>query len=147
MGGEKVREFIEAARKYGPQIESALTGVKDKDVRRAIATAAMTTILQEVAGVQTSSRRIDFPSFGVRSKRGKKGSFSGTQGRIAELVAEGYFSEPRLAEQVQDEMRMKGYHHNEADVRMSLLRLARKKILRRIATAKGKKQVFAYVRS
>ena len=147
MGGGKVREFIEAARKYGPQIESALTGVKDKDVRRAIATAAMTTILQEVAGVQTSSHRTDFPSFGVRSKRSKKGSLSGTQGRIAELADEGFFGEPRVAEQVQEEMRVKGYHHSKADVRMSLLRLARKRLLRRIVTGEGKKKIFTYVQS
>ena len=61
------------------------------------------------------------------------------------LRAEDFFSEPRRLEQVLEELRVKGYHHNKSDVRMSLLRLARKKLLRRIPFGSGRQRTFLYV--
>lgn len=57
---------------------------------------------------------------------------SETQRRILELVTQGFFDEPRLPNDVRDELRTQGFHHNPNDVRMSLLRLAQKKMLRRL---------------
>jgi hypothetical protein len=60
---------------------------------------------------------------------------SDTQRRILELREDGFFREPRLPGDVQNELRTQGFHHNAADVRMALLRLAKKKLLRRIQEA------------
>jgi hypothetical protein len=70
---------------------------------------------------------------------------SGTQVRILDLRDEGFFAEPRRLEQVLEELRIRGYHHNKSDVRMSLLRLARKKLLRRIPLGEGRQRMYLYV--
>ena len=70
---------------------------------------------------------------------------TGTQGRILELRSDRFFAEPRRLEQVLEELQIKGYHHNKSDVRMGLLRLARKKLLRRIPYGTGKQETFLYV--
>ena len=55
-----------------------------------------------------------------------------TQRRILELRDEGFFQDPRFPTEVRTELRTQGFHHNSNDVRMALLRLARKKVLRRL---------------
>jgi hypothetical protein len=70
---------------------------------------------------------------------------SGTQSRILDLRSDSFFREPRRLEEVLEELRIKGYHHNKSDIRMSLLRLARKKLLRRIALGEGRQRMYLYV--
>lgn len=57
---------------------------------------------------------------------------SETQRRVLELVSEGFFNEPKLPSEVHSQLRTQGFHHNPSDVRMALLRLARKRQLRRL---------------
>ncbi len=149
MDKRNVERLVNAARDYAPVIESALGGLKDSDIRAAIAGAVMVRLLDEVS-VDESGRR---PPVGSRSterrKTAKDGdpSLSGTQARIMELGVEAFFAEPRSAEQVRAEMATMGRHHGRTDINMGLLRLVRKKMLRRIATgARRGKTTFAYVR-
>ncbi len=68
----------------------------------------------------------------VRQKRNGVQVRSESQRRILELREEGYFDEPRLPADVRTKLRLQGYHHNPNDVGMALLRLAQKKLLRRL---------------
>lgn len=70
----------------------------------------------------------DTPGGNVSSK-GRK---SETKDRILELRESGFFLEPKSPTEVRQRLRTDGYHHNPADVRMALLRLAQKKALRRL---------------
>jgi hypothetical protein len=63
---------------------------------------------------------------------------SDTQKRILDLRNGGFFGEPRLPAAVQNELRTLGFHHNPGDVRMALLRMAQKKLLRRIQESGNK---------
>lgn len=78
------------------------------------------------------------PPLGVRMPVGPKApetpdmTKSDTKVRILEMSVEGWLNEPRLPSEVRAELQHRGFHHNPADVRMSLLRLAQAKKLRRI---------------
>jgi hypothetical protein len=61
------------------------------------------------------------------------------------LQSDNFFRDPRRLEQVLEELRIRGFHHNKSDVRMSLLRLARKKSLRRIPLGEGRQRMYLYV--
>ena len=68
----------------------------------------------------------------IRQHTNGNGLKSVTQRRILELRDAGFFQEPRFPTEVRTELRTQGFHHNADDVRMALLRLARKKVLRRL---------------
>jgi len=57
---------------------------------------------------------------------------SETKARILQMISDDWLKEPRLSTEVGAELRLRGFHHNAADVRMNLLRLAKAKKLRRI---------------
>src|SRR5258706_5512238 len=57
---------------------------------------------------------------------------SETKARILQMISDDWLKEPRLSTEVGAELRLRGFHHNAADVRMTLLRLAKAKKLRRI---------------
>ena len=105
----------------------------------------MQRVLAEVPGsathgvTRTGKAPISAPAPLEKVKEG------GTQGRILDLRADGFFGEPRQVEQVLEELQVRGYHHNKSDVRMSLLRLARRKMLRRIVYGAARQKMFYYV--
>ena len=68
----------------------------------------------------------------------------GLQGRILELTTGGFFSEPKIVNEVKLELASAGFHHKYSDVAVSLLRLTRKKVLRRIPYTEKGKQVYRY---
>ena len=57
---------------------------------------------------------------------------SETKMRIIGMLADGYFDVPQLPSDVLTELKTRGYHHNISDVRMTLLRMAQNRELRRI---------------
>ncbi len=126
MKKEVIDQLLEVARQTAPEVESAVSGVKDKQLRGVIAGVIMQRILQEVG----------------REDAGKK---AGTQARILNLQSDNFFRDPRRLEQVLEELRIRGFHHNQSDVRMSLLRLARKKSLRRIPLGEDRQRMYLYV--
>ena len=139
---------LEAARAYAPKIESVVAHVQDKELRPAIGGAVMGWLLAAMTGGSGPTEERALRSAGTveqRTKVAKGESLTGTQGRIMEMADEGFFREPRQVQQIRDELRVRGYHHNRADVRMSLLRLARKKLLRRIPVGNARPKTFAYV--
>lgn len=81
------------------------------------------------------------------SRRGPSGvqktSKSQTKMRILELLQSGNFDMPQSPQEVNAALKLAGFHHNDADVRMTLLRLAQKKELRRVQ--EGQKS-YKYVR-
>jgi hypothetical protein len=106
----------------------------------------MQRILDEVdTNERGASATISSASSASSNFSGDPARKSGTQSRILDLRSDSFFREPRRLEEVLEELRIKGYHHNKSDVRMSLLRLARKKLLRRIALGEGRQRMYLYV--
>ena len=140
---ESIDKLLEVARQACGEIETAVASVKDPHLRGVIAGAIMQRILQEVRLDDSSVAPGPAPrSYILPGSEIKK---SGTQARILELRDDQFFGEPRRLEQVLEELRIRGYHHNTSDVRMSLLRLARKKVLRRIPLGEGRQRMYLYV--
>ena len=145
MKRELTEQLLALARKVAPEIEAAVAEVKDAQLRSAMAGAIMQRVLAEVPGsathgvTRTGKAPISAPAPLEKVKEG------GTQGRILDLRADGFFGEPRQVEQVLEELQVRGYHHNKSDVRMSLLRLARRKMLRRIVYGAARQKMFYYV--
>jgi hypothetical protein len=140
---ELIDKLLEVARQTGREIELAVSSVKDPHLRGIIAGVIMQRILQEVGTSEDSASAMGLPS--SSSVSGSPIRKGGTQARILDLHDERFFAEPRRLEQVLEELRIRGYHHNKSDVRMSLLRLARKKSLRRIPLGEGRQRMYLYV--
>jgi hypothetical protein len=140
---ELIDRLLEVARQSCREVEAAVSSIEDPHLRGVIAGAIMQRILQEVGSNDSRASATETPrsvsDFGSRIRK------SGTQARIMELRDDHFFAEPRRLEQVLEELRVKGYHHNQSDVRMSLLRLARKKALRRIPLGEGRQRMYLYV--
>jgi hypothetical protein len=140
---ELIEKLLEVSRQAAREVESAVSTVKDPHLRGVIAGVIMQRILDEVdtnemsASVPVTAPSSSYPGDAVRK--------SGTQSRILDLRSDSFFREPRRLEEVLEELRIKGYHHNKSDIRMSLLRLARKKLLRRIALGEGRQRMYLYV--
>lgn len=143
MKKEVIDKLLDVARQTGREVESAVSSVKDPHLRGIIAGVIMQRILQEVENYEASASAAVLPS--TSSVSGSQIRKSGTQARILDLRDEKFFAEPRRLEQVLEELRIRGYHHNKSDVRMSLLRLARKKLLRRIPLGDGRQRMYLYV--
>ena len=148
---EAVSKAIAEARRLAPKIEEALTAVTDVGMRASMGAALLGQLLgfagprvetEKARGRRTGRR----PSQGGNVPSGGVG-LVGTQARIMELAEEGFFAEPHGVGAVQNELRIRGYHHNRVDVRMSLLRLARKKLIRRVQMQEGKVSILGYVRT
>lgn len=143
MKKESIEKILTVARETGRDVESAVASIKDPHVRGAVAGVIMQRILQDTERYEMNvsagpSARASNASAGLVRK-------SGTQDRILDLRDEKFFGDPRRLEQVLDELSIRGYHHNKSDIRMSLLRLARKKLLRRIPLGEGKQRTYLYV--
>lgn len=140
---ELIDRFLEVARQTCRDVEAAVSSVEDPNLRAVLAGALMQRILQEAAGDESRASPVAAPrSFGGNESPLKR---AGTQARILELRDDKFFADPRRLEQVLEELRIRGYHHNKSDVRMSLLRLARKKALRRIPLGEGRQRMYLYV--
>ena len=142
MKREVVDQLLEVAAQAAPQVEVAVSGVKDKQLRGVIAGVIMQRILQDVG--QDEGRNFASAGSNVVDLR-DVGRKAGTQARILSLQSDNFFRDPRRLEQVLEELRIRGFHHNKSDVRMSLLRLARKKSLRRIPLGEGRQRMYLYV--
>jgi hypothetical protein len=137
---ELIDKLLEASRQAARDVESAVAAVKDPHLRGVIAGVIMQRILDEVdtnEKIATGTASAAYSGDSVKK--------SGTQARILDLQADNFFREPRRLEEVLEELRIRGYHHNKSDARMSLLRLARKKLLRRIALGEGRQRMYLYV--
>jgi hypothetical protein len=143
MQKEVMYQLLEVAKQAAPEVEAAVSGIKDVQLRGVIAGVVMQRILQEALRDEgltlANSRATAAAAFNHQGRRG------GTQARILGLQYDNFFSEPRRLEPVLEELRVRGYHHNKSDVRMSLLRLARKKSLRRIPLGEGRQRMYLYV--
>jgi hypothetical protein len=140
---ELIDKLTEVARQAAREVESAVSVVKDRHLRGVIAGVIMERILAEVRSDEERS----FPAAWSASSANSASQVkkSSTQARILDLRSDNFFREPRRLEEVLEELRIKGYHHNKSDIRMSLLRLARKKMLRRIALGEGRQRMYLYV--
>jgi hypothetical protein len=140
---ELIEKLLEVSRQAAREVEAAVSTVKDPHLRGIIAGVIMQRILDEV---DTNERSASAPVSAVSSSySGDPVRRSGTQSRILDLRSDSFFRQPRRLEEVLEELRIKGYHHNKSDIRMSLLRLARKKLLRRIALGEGRQRMYLYV--
>jgi hypothetical protein len=137
---ELIDKLLEVSRQAAREVESAVSAIKDSHVRAVVAGVIMQRILDEVDTSERSATAA--ASSGYSGDVARK---SGTQARILDLRSDSFFRDPRRLEEVLEELRIRGYHHNKSDVRMSLLRLARKKLLRRIALGEGRQRMYLYV--
>lgn len=138
-----IDQVLEVARHAAREVESAVSGVKNPHLRGVIAGVIMQRILEEVGGNEGRASATVLSS--SSTDPGTQVRKSGTQARLLDLQSDAFFREPRRLEEVLEELRIRGYHHNKSDVRMSLLRLARKKLLRRIALGEGRQRMYLYV--
>ena len=146
MKKELIDKLLEVSRQSAREVESAVSTVKDPHLRGVIAGVIMQRILDEVdTNERGASATISSASSASSNFSGDPARKSGTQSRILDLRSDSFFREPRRLEEVLEELRIRGYHHNKSDVRMSLLRLARKKLLRRIALGEGRQRMYLYV--
>jgi hypothetical protein len=143
MKKEVMSQLLELVKQTAPEVESAVSGIKDVRLRAAIGAVIMQRILQEVDDTKTAALAKP-PSF-ISPESGGEARKAGTQARILDLRSDKFFADPRRLEEVLEELRVRGYHHNKSDVRMSLLRLARKKSLRRIPLGEGRQRMYLYV--
>lgn len=63
----------------------------------------------------------------TKTSRLKKENFSGAKGGVLLLLSEGYLDKPRLAREVEDELKQKGYHYSIQVVQTTLNRLSNTK--------------------
>ena len=146
MKKELIDKLLEVSRQAAREVESAVSTVKDPHLRGVIAGVIMQRILDEVdTNERGASATISSASSASSNFSGDPARKSGTQARILDLRSDSFFREPRRLEEVLEDLRIRGYHHNKSDVRMSLLRLARKKLLRRIALGEGRQRMYLYV--
>jgi hypothetical protein len=140
---ELIDKLLEISRQAAREIESAVSVIKDPHLRGVLGGVIMQRILDEVdINERSAPARV---SGAGSSYSGDPVRKSGTQSRILDLRSDSFFRDPRRLEEVLEELRIKGYHHNKSDVRMSLLRLARKKLLRRVALGEGRQRMYLYV--
>lgn len=140
---ELIDKLLEVSRQAAREVESAVSAIKDPHLRGVIAGVIMQRILEEVNTDERSvSPKVSVTGSGYIGDAVRK---AGTQARILDLRSDSFFRDPRRLEEVLEELRIRGYHHNKSDVRMSLLRLARKKLLRRIALGEGRQRMYLYV--
>jgi hypothetical protein len=143
MNKELIDKLLEVSRQAAREVEAAISGVKDPHLRGVLGGVIMQRILAEVSGNQSPTVTGAASSNASDSRaQVRKG---GTQARIMDLRSDSFFREPRRLEEVLEELQVRGYHHNKSDVRMSLLRLARKKSLRRIPLGEGRQRMYLYV--
>lgn len=64
--------------------------------------------------------------------------------RIGSLAEEGFFREPRGLSEVQAKLAEHGWHYPQQNLSTPLIRLVRKRVLRRLQGAEGKKKVWKY---
>lgn len=143
MKKDLIDKLLEVSKQAAREVESAVSAIKDPHLRGVVAGVIMQRILDEVDTNEKISLQEASPV--SSSYTGDPVRKSGTQSRILDLRSDDFFRDPRRLEEVLEELRIKGYHHNKSDVRMSLLRLARKKLLRRIALGEGKQRTYLYV--
>jgi hypothetical protein len=139
---ELIERLLGVSRQAAREVESAVSAIKDPHLRRVIAGVIMERILVAATDAGRASAAASPPSSTNSTSPVKKTS---TQARILDLRSDNFFRDPRRLEEVLEELRIKGYHHNKSDIRMSLLRLARKKLLRRIALGEGRQRMYLYV--
>ncbi len=110
------------------EAEKLVTGLAESPYR----VAAFQVVFRELL-LGSGRKSVAMPSGkATAGSHDGNGVRSQTQKRILELVESGFFKEPRLADDVRSELRIQGFHHAEGDVRMALLRLAQKRLLRRL---------------
>lgn len=143
MKKDLIEKLLEVSKQAAREVESAVSAIKDPHLRGVVAGVIMQRILDEVDTNEKISLQDASPV--ISSYTGDPVRKSRTQSRVLDLRSDDFFRDPRRLEEVLEELRIKGYHHNKSDVRMSLLRLARKKLLRRIALGEGKQRTYLYV--
>ena len=116
--------FLEACRAAEEMVEP----IENPTYRGAAYGVALQLMVSEAKVGKPNLLESLSPAVGAESKPLK----SDTKRRILELRTEGYFKDPRLPAEVRSELRVRGFHHNPADIRMALLRLAQEKALRRL---------------
>ncbi len=123
MKKELIEKLLEVSRQAAREVESAVTAVKDPHLRGVIAGVIMQRILDEVdinEKVASGAASAAYSGDPVRK--------SSTQARILDLQADNFFREPRRLEEVLEELRIRGYHHNKSDVAHEFASVGAKKV-------------------
>jgi hypothetical protein len=110
------------------EAQQAVHFIPEGQYRAAAFQVMFMRLLQPDANLTAESSRQPIPKTNGHAKAPK----SETKNRILAMIADGYFDDPRLPNEVRSELQTRGFHHNAADVRMSLLRMAQNRELRRL---------------
>ncbi|MGB7952190.1 MAG: hypothetical protein WCH75_31270, partial [Candidatus Binatia bacterium] len=112
MNKELMERLLEVSKHAAREVESAVSGVKDPHLRGVIAGVIMQRILEAVDDHPTHPVVREGAS--ASSDSGAQIRKGGTQARIMELRSDSFFRDPRRLEEVLEELRVRGYHHNKS---------------------------------
>lgn len=108
------------------EAESAVASVKDPELRR----AAFEKVLQHLLETQAAPARKP-RSTAAAQGQSKTRAKAGPTGRIADLIADGFFKKPRSIAEVKAELANRGHHIALTALSTPLQRLCKTKQLRR----------------
>jgi hypothetical protein len=126
------------------QAERAVGGVTDPDLRRVAFEKILSTLLGHPGEKGTWDESVSSP-IRVSESPGKLGKKQGPNGRIEDLIQEGFFKAPRTLADVRQELSTRGFHIPRTSLSGPLQRLCRGKRLRRQKlVANGSAKSYAY---
>lgn len=136
---EKANMQTESFKQACKKAEEIASFLKNPEYRAAAFHVALERLLSDSGSLGWARSQTQ-----KRATEGKNGNAirSVTQRRILDLRDGGFFQQPRLSGEVRSELQTQGFHHNLNDVQMALLRLAQKKLFRRVHD-KGNKYRYA----
>lgn len=95
---------------------------------------------EKVVVVPTRKRSSKATSPSSQPKKPK----SGLKERILELLNESYFEQPKEVNEIKEELGNRGFHYNKNPIMVTLLRLVKKRVLRRIKDIKDGQNIYKY---
>ncbi len=139
---KKTSRSSEDFRKKIKLAEEAVSKVSDPSLKSVAFQTVLQSLLADVPQITKKSVH--------RDKESEEGSPpkppKGTQGRIEELVSEGFFDQKRAIGEIQKELGNHGWQYPVTHLATPLLRLVKDKKLRRVAepAEKGGKVIWQY---
>jgi len=134
-------ESIIAARRSA---EAAVEDMQDGALKTAAFQTILTQLLHRVSIIGSGTHNFEETSRTSSKKQKSSKPSTGTTGRLITLIEEGVFSQQRSLSEIRQTLSNKGWHYRVEDLGTPLTRLVRRKRLRRVQVAEGKKKIWKY---
>lgn len=124
--------------------EAAVAGMTDPQLKQVAFAKILEQLLAESAGVASGAVKIKGAPTGTAQRQSSVGR-GGPVAHIEELIADGFFGEPRTLGDVRTELANRGHHIPRTSLSGPLQLLCQRKVLRRMKhRINGSKEVFGY---